>query len=184
MNEIVMTEKICLTRHWWALAIRGIAAVLLGLLVFIWPGLFVEAFILVFGVYFLVQGLFALFSAADLRREPHRGSLVFHALIGIGAGLALILLPQVFVVIIIWVIAFWALATGVLEIAAALNLPGGSGGKWLFCLSGAFSIAIGLILLARPGTGVLAALWLIGIYAILAGITMLGIAFRLRSQLK
>jgi len=180
MNDIVTTEKVFLTRHWWALAIRGVIAIALGFLALVWPGLFAEAVILVFGVYFLVQGLFTLLSAADLRREPHRGSLVFHGLIGIGVGLVLLLLPGVFAVIVVWVIAFWALVTGILEIGAALNLPAGGGGKWLFALSGVFSIVIGIVLLAHPGAGILAVLWLIGIYAVLAGVTMLGLALHLR----
>jgi uncharacterized membrane protein HdeD (DUF308 family) len=184
MDEIVLTGNSYLTRHWWAPAVRGVFAILLGLLAFIWPGFFAEAVILIFGVYFLIQGLFTLLAAGGLRREPHRGSLIFHGLIGIGAGLALILLPGVFVVIAIWVIAFWALATGILEIGAAFNLPPGSRGKWLFALSGVFSIVIGIVLLARPGAGVTAVLWLIGIYAIAAGVTMLGVALRLRAWLK
>jgi uncharacterized membrane protein HdeD (DUF308 family) len=157
-----------------------VIAIALGLLALVWPGLFAEAVILVFGIYFLIQGLFTLFSAADLRREPQRGSLVFHGLIGIGVGLVLLLLPGVFAVIVIWVVAFWALVTGILEIGAALNLPAGGGGKWLFSLSGVFSIVIGIVLLAHPGAGILAVLWLIGIYAILAGLTMLGLALHLR----
>lgn len=184
MDEIVLTEKCCLTRHPWALAARGAVAILLGLLALLWPGFFAEAFMLVFAVYFLAQGLFALFSAADLRREPHRGSLVFQALIGIGAGLALLFFPGVFVVIIIWVIAFWALVSGILEIGASLNLSAGSGGKWLFLFSGVFSIAIGLVLLAHPRAGLLAVLWMIGIYAILAGVTRLAVAFRIRALLR
>jgi uncharacterized membrane protein HdeD (DUF308 family) len=180
MNDIVTADKVFLTRHWWALAIRGVIAIALGLLALVWPGLFAEAVILVFGIYFLIQGLFTLFSAADLRREPQRGSLVFHGLIGIGVGLVLLLLPGVFAVIVIWVVAFWALVTGILEIGAALNLPAGGGGKWLFSLSGVFSIVIGIVLLAHPGAGILAVLWLIGIYAILAGLTMLGLALHLR----
>ncbi len=184
MDEIIVTDRCCLTRHWWAPAVRGIFAILLGLLAFAWPGLFAEAVVLVFGIYFLIQGLFTLFTAADLREEQHRGSLVFNGLIGIGAGLALVLLPGVFLVIAVWVIAFWALATGALEISAALNLPGGSGGKWLFALSGLFSIIVGLLLLTRPGAGVAAVLWLIGIYAVVAGVTMIGVALRLRSRLR
>ncbi len=181
MDETAVREIRLLTSHWWTLAIRGVIAIVLGLLAFAWPELFAEAVILVFGIYFLVQGLFTLFSAADLRREAHRGSLVFHGLIGIGSGLVLLLLPGIFAVIVIWVIAFWALATGVLEIGAALNLPAGAGGRVLFSLSGVFSIVIGIVLLAHPGTGILAVLWLIGIYAVLAGLTMIGLAFRLRA---
>ncbi len=184
MDEIVLTEKCCLTRHPWALAVRGAVAILFGLLALLWPEFIAEAFMLVFAVYFLVQGLFALFSAADLRQEAHRGSLVIQALFGIGAGLALFFFPRVFMLIIIWVIAFWALVSGSLEIGAALHLPSGAGGKWLFLLSGVFSIAIGLALLARPGVGLVAVLWLIGIYAILAGVTRLAVAFRIRSLLK
>ncbi len=184
MNDIVMTERSLLTRHWWALAARGVIAILLGLLAFIWPGLFADAFVIIFGVFFLVQGITALFTAADLRKEEHRGSIIFGGLVGIGVGLAILLFPTVFMVIIIWVIAFWALVTGILEMSASFQLPGGAGGKWLLFLSGVFSVIIGLILLTRPGAGILAVLWLIGIYAIIAGITLLGLSFRLRSQLK
>ncbi len=184
MDDAVPIGKSFLTRQWWALAVRGVAAILLGLLIFAWPGLSAEIAVTVFGIYFLVQGLATLLTAADLRSAPHRGSLVFHGLIGIGAGLALILFPGVFLVIVIWVIAFWALVTGILEIGAALNLPQGSGGKWLFGLSGVFSLLIGLLLLSRPGAGVTAVLWLIGIYAVVAGVTMLGLSLRLRSLLQ
>ncbi len=184
MDEIILTEKCCLTRHPWALAVRGVVAIIFGLLALIWPGFVAGALVLVFAAYFLVQGLFALFTAADLRREAHRGTLVIQALFGIGAGLALFFFPRGFMVIIVWVIAFWALVSGSLEIGAALHLPPGAGGKWLFLLSGIFSILIGLALLARPGAGVVAVLWMFGIYAILAGVARLAVAFRIRSLLK
>lgn len=184
MDEVVVRESNLLTKHWWALAIRGVGAIALGLLALTWPGLFAKSVILIFGIYFLLQGIFTLFSAADLRQEPQRGSLVFHALIGILAGLVLLLLPRVFAVIIIWVISFWALSTGILEIGAALKLPAGSAGKWLYCLSGVFSVVIGIILLTRPVAGILVVLWMIGIYAILAGVTMLGLSLQLRSLTK
>ncbi|MFH1037621.1 MAG: DUF308 domain-containing protein [PVC group bacterium] len=183
MNDVVMTERCLLTRHWWAPAARGVLAILLGLLALIWPGLFADAFIIIFGVYFLAQGIAALFTAADLRKEEHRGSIILGGLVGVAVGLAILLFPGVFLVIIIWVIAFWALVTGILEMSAAVQLPGGSGGKWLLFFSGVLSVIVGLILLTRPGAGLLAVLWLIGIYAIIAGVTLLGLSFSLRKKL-
>ncbi|MDP8215456.1 MAG: DUF308 domain-containing protein [Candidatus Euphemobacter frigidus] len=182
MNEVVIAEKNYLTRHWWALAIRGIVVILLGLILLIWPGLTAEALILIFGIYFLAHGIFTLFTAADLRKEDHRGSIVLGGLISIAAGIFLLCWPATAILITIWIIAFWALITGIFEISAVFQLPRATTGKWLLFLSGLLSIIIGLILLTRPGVGLLAVIWLIGIYAIIAGITLLGLAARLRGQ--
>ena len=180
MNEVIMTEKSLLTKHWWALAVRGIFAIILGILAIAWPGLFAGAFILIFGIYFLAQGVFALFTAADMRKEEHRGSLVLGGLLSIAAGIIIFALPGVTLVMMIWIVAFWALVTGIFEIVATFKVPSGTGGKWLLFLSGVLSVIIGLFLLTRPGAGLLAVLWIIGIYAILTGLTMLGLAFQLR----
>ncbi len=180
MTEVVMTEKCLLTKHWWALAVRGIFAIILGILAIAWPSLFAGAFIIIFGIYFLAQGIFALFTAADMRKEEHRGSLVLGGLLSIVAGIIIFTLPGVTLVVMIWIVAFWALVTGIFEIAATFKVPSGTGGKWLLFLSGVLSVIIGLFLLTRPGAGLLAVLWIIGIYAILAGLTLLGLAFQLR----
>jgi len=180
MNDIVMTEQSLLTKHWWALAVRGIFAIILGILALAWPGLFAGAFIIIFGIYFLAQGIFALFTAADMRKEEHRGSLVIGGLLSIAAAIIIFALPGITLILVIWVVAFWALVTGIFEIAATFKVPVGTGGKWLLLLSGILSVIIGLILLTRPGAGLLAVLWLIGIYAIIAGFTLLGLAFQLR----
>lgn len=180
MNDIVMMGKSLLTKHWWAMAIRGIFAIVLGILAIIWPSLFAEAFIIIFGIYFLVQGIFALFTAADMRKEDHRGSLALGGLLSIAAGIIIFALPGVTLVLMIWIVAFWALITGIFEIIATFKVPSGTGGKGLLFLSGILSIIIGLFLLTRPGAGLLALLWIIGIYAILAGLTILGLAFRIR----
>ncbi len=180
MEESSLSQGFLLTRHWWALAIRGIIAVIFGLLAIVWPGLFAEAFIILFGIFFLAHGLFVLFSAADMREEAHRGSLVIQAIFTILIGLLIFSLPGVTLTVIVWIVAFWALIAGIFEMAAVFKLPAGTVGKGLLFLSGLLAVIIGLILLAHPGAGIIAVLWLIGIYAILAGLTMLGLAFRLR----
>jgi uncharacterized membrane protein HdeD (DUF308 family) len=180
MNDIIMTEKSLLTKHWWALAVRGICAIILGILAIAWSSLFAGALILIFGIYFLAQGVFVLFTAADMRKEEHRGSLILGGLLSIAAGIIIFALPGVVLGLMIWIVAFWALVTGILEIAATLKVPSGTGGKGLLFLSGILSVIIGLFLLTNPEGGLLAVLWLIGIYAILAGLTILGLAFQLR----
>ena len=95
MNEVIMTEKKLLTKHWWALAVRGIFAIILGILAIVWPGLFAGAFIVIFGIYFLAQGIFVLFTAADMGEEKHRGSVVLGGLLSIAVGIIIFDLPEI-----------------------------------------------------------------------------------------
>ena len=182
MDETALSDSFLLTRHWWSLAVRGIIAVIFGILAIVWPGIFAEAFIIVFGIFFLAHGVFILFSAADMKEEGHRGSLVISGIFSILVGLLIFFWPGVTLVMIVWIIAFWALIAGIFEMSAAFQLPGGTSGKVLLFLSGMLSVFIGLILLAHPGAGVMAVLWLIGIYSILAGLTLIGLAFRIRGH--
>ena len=171
-----------LSRTWWILAVRGAVAVLFGLLALIWPEITLLALVLVFGAYAFVDGVFALIAAV---RGPElaggsRGWLVLEGLLGIGAGIVALVWPGITALALLWVIAFWAVLTGVLEIVAAVRLRRLLDNEWLLVVAGTLSIIFGLILMIWPGSGAIGLVWLIGIYAIAFGIVLGGLALRLR----
>lgn len=172
-----------LTRSWWILAVRGLAAVIFGLLALVWPEITVLALVLVFGAYAFVDGVFALVAAVRGRQLAggSRAWLVLEGLLGIGAGIVAVVWPDITALALLWVIAFWAVLTGVLEIVAAIRLRSVLDNEWLLVVAGALSIVFGLILIIWPESGAVGLVWLIGIYAIVFGIVLLGLALRLRS---
>jgi uncharacterized membrane protein HdeD (DUF308 family) len=172
-----------LTRNWWVLAVRGALAVLFGLLALIWPGITVLALVLLFGAYALVDGVMALYTALfDRGRPGGRGGgwLVLEGVAGVLAAIGAVVWPGITALVLLYLIAAWALVTGVAEIVAAIRLRREIEGEWLMILSGALSILFGLLAFLFPGAGALAVVWLIATYAIAFGVVMLILAFRLR----
>jgi uncharacterized membrane protein HdeD (DUF308 family) len=171
-----------LSRTWWMLAVRGVAAVIFGLLALVWPQITLLALVLVFGAYALVDGVFSLVAAARGRELAggSRGWLILEGLLGIAAGIVAIVWPDITALALLWVIAAWAVVTGVLEIVAAIRLRRALDNEWLLIVAGALSVVFGLILIIWPGSGAIGLVWLIGIYAIAFGIVLLGLALRLR----
>jgi uncharacterized membrane protein HdeD (DUF308 family) len=173
---------ILLARNWWALASFGFVAVLFGVAAFAWPGLTLVALTLLFGVYALVDGAFAVVAA--IRGDP-RGlpwwALLIEGLLGLAAGVLTLLWPGLTALALLYLIAAWAVATGVFEIAAATRLRKEIAGEWLLTLGGILSVGFGLALVLRPAAGALALIWLIGAYALGSGILLLVLALRLRA---
>jgi len=172
-----------LAENWWLLLLRGIAAVAFGILAIIWPGHTLLALIYLYGAYALVDGIFALGAAIF----GHSGGMVPRwwlaviGVIGILAGLVAFALPGMTAVILLLLIASWAIIVGVLEVIGAIRLRKEIEGEWWLIISGLLSIAFGVILFVRPGSGALALIWVIAIYAILAGASLIGHAFRLKN---
>jgi uncharacterized membrane protein HdeD (DUF308 family) len=162
--------------------VRGVAALAFGLLALVWPEITVLALVLVFGAYALVDGLFALVAAVRGRQWAGggRGWLLLEGLLGVGTGIVALVWPDITALALLWVIAFWAVLTGVLEIVAAVRLRRVLDNEWLLILAGFLSIVFGLILMIWPRLGAVGLVWLIGIYAIAFGIVLLGLALRLR----
>ena len=169
-----------LPRHWWVVALRGLAAIIFGILAFIWPGITLSVLILFFGAYAIVDGVLALYTAFRARGEHMWGPLL-EGILGIGAGLIAFFWPGITALALLYVIAVWAILTGVMEIYGAIRLRRVITDEWALILSGALSVIFGVLLLAQPSAGALAVVWLIGIYAILFGIVLLIFAWRLRS---
>jgi uncharacterized membrane protein HdeD (DUF308 family) len=171
-----------LARNWWVVALRGALALLFGILALVWPAITIGALVLLFGAYALVDGVFALGTAlfGGARAEGRRPWLILEGVVGVAAGIVTFVWPGVTALALLWVIAAWALVTGVLEIATAIRLRRELRGEWLLVLSGVLSVIFGIVLVVRPGAGALALIWVIGIYAILFGLMLLVLAFRLR----
>ena len=171
-----------LARNWWSLVIRGIVAILVGVITFVWPGITLGALILLFGAYALLDGIFAIIGAWKAARAHERwGALVFEGIAGIGASAVTVVLPGITALVLVYVIAAWAVVTGSLEIMAAMRLRKYISGEWLLILSGVASILFGILAIVIPLVGALAIALGFGIYAIVFGALLVSLGFRLRS---
>jgi uncharacterized membrane protein HdeD (DUF308 family)/sporulation protein YlmC with PRC-barrel domain len=173
-----------LGRNWWALALRGVAAILFGILAFAWPGITLFVLVLFFGAYMLVDGIFAIVAAVRAAgREARWWLLLIEGVLGVLAGLVAAFWPGLTALALLYFIAAWAIVTGILEIAAAVRLRREIAGEWALGLSGLLSLLFGVLLVVIPApAGILSLLWLIGVYAIAFGVVLLVLAFRVRNQ--
>jgi uncharacterized membrane protein HdeD (DUF308 family) len=169
-----------LSRNWWAVVLRGAAAVLFGLLALIWPNITVFVLVALFGAYALVDGVLALVAAAMGENRGRRGWLIFEGVAGVLAGIVAFVWPGVTTLALLYVIAAWALVTGVLEVMAAIRLRREIQGEWLLILSGVCSVVFGILLAVWPATGALALVILIGCFAIVFGVVLVAFGMRLR----
>jgi uncharacterized membrane protein HdeD (DUF308 family) len=169
-------------RYWWILALRGVAAILFGILTLLWPALSLYAQVMIFGAYALVDGAFNLVGAVHRAREGRRwGSLILEGVVSIAAGVLTFLWPGITALVLLFLIAAWAVITGMVELIAAIRLRSYIRGEWLMALSGILSMLFGVLLFVWPGAGALAVAFWIGAYAIVFGILLLALAFRLRA---
>ncbi len=169
-------------RTWWALAIRGIAAVIFGILALVWPGTTLAVLVLFFGAYALVDGIFAILSALFHHTGNERWwLLLLEGVVGVVIGILTFAFPGITAFILLSFIAAWAIITGILEILAAFRLRTEIENEWLLALSGVASLVFGILVAIFPGAGALAVIWLIGAYAIVFGILLIALAIRVRS---
>jgi uncharacterized membrane protein HdeD (DUF308 family) len=136
--------------------------------------------ILFFGAYTLVDGVFAI--ASGIMDSSRRWSLLAEGVLGVVAGLILLTRPGIGALVLLYVIAFWAIFTGVLEIVAAISLRREIDNEWLMILGGALSVLFGIILAVLPGVGLLSLTWLIGAYALVFGVAFIVLGFRVRGH--
>ena len=169
-----------LSHNWWTLVLRGLAAVLFGILAYVWPDITFTVLVLFFGAYALWDGVFALIGAFRTQSE-RRWILVLEGLVGIAAGLVTFFWPGAATLAILTIIAAWAIVTGVFEIIGAIRLRKEIEGEWFLLLSGLLSVLFGIALVIWPVAGLVAVTWMIGAYAIVFGILLIVLGIRLRN---
>ena len=165
------------TKNWWVLLIRGLLAVLFGIMAFASPGVTLFALVLLYGAYAFVDGVTALSVGVTTRA----GWLVLSGLAGLVVGIGTFFYTGITAVALFYLIAGWAIVRGIFEISAGIALRKVISSGWALVLGGIFSIGFGLLLVAHPAPGVLALVYLIGGYAVVFGFTMIVLSFLLHA---
>ena len=172
-----------LSRNWGWIVVRGVAAVIFGVLALLLPGITLAALVLVWGAYALADGILALIAAFRIRdRGKPFWALLIVGILGVGAGILTFLWPGMTALVLLAFIAAWSLVMGVFQIIAAIRLRKTIEHEWLLGLSGLLSVIFGLLMLISPGAGALAVLWVIGAYAIVFGVLLIALGLRLKNQ--
>ncbi len=160
---------------------RGIAAILFGILTFVWPKLTLSVLVLLFGVFAVISGITAVAAALRNTREQGWGFLLFEGILGILAGVVALVWPGITALAFLYLLAAWAIIIGILEFAAPLSFPMSGGRAVLMVLAGLVSVVFGILIAAQPASGLLAVVWLIGVYAIVFGVMYIVVYFESRS---
>ena len=172
---------VILAHNWWTLLLRGILALVFGVLCFVYPGLTLLVLAMLFGAYALVDGIFAVVAAVSAPKgQPRWWVTLLEGIVGIIVGVLTFLMPGITALWLLYLIAIWAIITGVFEIVAAIRLRKQITGEWLLILSGAASVLFGFLIAVMPGAGALAVVWWIGAYSVVFGILFIVLSFRLR----
>jgi uncharacterized membrane protein HdeD (DUF308 family) len=182
MNPLESHLAAMLSRSWWVLLLRGLIAIAFGVLTWMQPAISLAALVLLFGVYTLADGVLGVWTAISGRRDHEDWwILLLWGLLGVGVGLIALWAPGITALVLLFYIAIWAIATGVLQIVAAVRLRKAIEGEWWLVLAGVASVIFGVLLMAQPGVGALGLLWLIATYAVVLGILEVILAFKVRS---
>jgi uncharacterized membrane protein HdeD (DUF308 family) len=169
-----------LARHWWIFLVRGLVAIAFGLLALFYPAATLVTLILFYGVFALVDGVFAVVSAIRGTGMGSRWWLALVGVLGIIAGLVTFFWPGITALALLTVIGVWALIYGIFEIIGAIRLRKEIDNEWLLLIHGVLAVLFGLMVLVRPGAGAVALIWLIGSFALASGIVLVVLAFGLK----
>ncbi|MCO5118383.1 MAG: HdeD family acid-resistance protein [Burkholderiaceae bacterium] len=171
-----------LAGNWWLMLLRGLAALVFGALTFGWPTASIVALAVVWGAYALVDGVFALWAGVVGRTTALRARwwLATVGAMGIIAGGLAIAWPGITAMVLMFFLAGWLFAVGILQVWGAIRIRKEVEGEIWLALSGLLSIGIAILLVAQPAAALLATAWAIGAVAILVGISYIALGFRLR----
>ncbi len=172
---------VILAHNWWMLLLRGVLAFVFGLLCFAYPGVTLRLLVFMFGSYMIIDGLLAIAAAFTRAKTQERWwSTLVEGIIGSVIGVLILTWPGITALGLLYLIATWAIVTGILKIVAAVRLQKYILGEWLLLVSGAASVICGLILFFMAGAGTMAVLFWIGAYAVTIGLFLVVVALRLR----
>lgn len=168
-----------IARNWWTFLVRGLLAIAFGLAALVWPDVTLLALVALFGAFALLDGVISILFGIT-GRESIRWWMVIWGLVGVAAGIGVFLWPTIGALALVYVIAAWAILTGAMEIAAAITWRREIRSEWVLIVAGVLSVMVGGAMALFPGTGAVALVWLIGAYAVVFGVLLVIVAFRLR----
>jgi uncharacterized membrane protein HdeD (DUF308 family) len=171
-----------LAQNWWAIALRGVFAIIFGIIALLMPGAALLAFVLLFAAYMLVDGVFAIIAAVRAAQRHERwGWLIFEGILDFIAGGIAVVWPVITIIAFVFLMGAWAIVTGALMFGASFRLNIAHG-RWLMTLAGAVSMIWGVLLIIWPLIGAVVLTWWIAAYALFFGVALLVLAFQLRSR--
>jgi uncharacterized membrane protein HdeD (DUF308 family) len=171
-----------LARNWWLILLRGIAAIVFGVLTFIWPGITLLTLIAFYAAFAFIDGVLALWAAIAGGQPGPRWWLAIVGLLGIAVGLLTLFMPGVTALVLLFFIAAWSIIIGIMQIIGAIRLRKEIDNEWWLVASGALSVLFGLVLIVFPGAGALGLLYVIGAYAVIYGAMLVALALRLKKH--
>jgi uncharacterized membrane protein HdeD (DUF308 family) len=172
-----------LSKHWWAIFVRGIIGILFAILLVTATGFTLSVLILLLGLYFFLDGLFSVIASFMAASNHKRWWLLFlEGLFSIVAGIFVFAKPDLTLIILVYIIAIWAIITGIFEFVASFISTWASKGKVFLGIAGVISVILGLIILLYPGISLIAMIWLAAIYAFVIGLTLIIFSVKLRVQ--
>lgn len=175
-------NRASISRNWWIMTLRGVVAILFGIMAFAWPGLTAIVLVLLFGAYALIDGIAAVVHSFQMRSMTSNWwILLVEGIAGVIFGILALVWPGVTAITLLYIVAAWAVITGIMEIASAFGLRGSGGFAWALGIAGIVSVIFGIVLFLDAVAGLLALIWLVALYAIIFGILLVVRSFQLRS---
>ncbi|HVX96568.1 MAG TPA: HdeD family acid-resistance protein [Polyangia bacterium] len=175
-------DEIGLASRWGWVVLRGVVAIVFGLLAFARPGAMTLSLVMLFAAYAFVGGIATIISAAQRGRAGQSwGMLMLDGVLGIAVAVVAVLWPASTAMAFVWVLGIWAILSGALELGSAVSLRKVIRHEWTLALMGLLTLAFGVLMFARPIIGAVAVVYTLGIYAIAFGVLNVAFGFRLRS---
>ena len=174
MSDSPYEARSMLKTLWWLVLLRGILAILFGIAVLAWPKATVVVFVALFAIFSLLDGILDIVLGVQARGERGRWLIFLQGALAIIAGIIALVWPSITAVVLLWLVALWAIFSGVMEIAGSLELRRLAQPRWWWhSVAGVLAIVLGAILLfGNPVRGILAILWAVGVLAIASGIAL------------
>jgi len=171
-----------LSSRWWVFLVRGLAAIIFGIVCFVYPGMTLVALTIVFGIFAFVDGVLAVMAALGSMGAVSAGrwwALLLQGIIGLIIAFYVWTQPVYSTAVLVYAVAAWAIVTGIVEIVAGIQLRDVVTNEWMYVLAGIISIAFGILVVRNPSAGSLSIAWILGVYAVVFGILELGVSYRL-----
>ena len=167
-----------MSRHWGAIALRGVLAILFGVVAFVWPGPTVAVLVILLGAFALLEGI----TNIVIGVRGREGFEIFEGVVSAIVGLIFLFRPGIGALTVIYFVAAWAIITGITRVVAAIQLRRVLRNEWLLVLAGLASVLFGVIVAVFPGAGIVALIWFVAAWAIVIGVLLVALAIELRGM--